>query len=151
MGSGDFTHPAWRRELEETLFLMKLPDFTASGALLNSRPELRGISPAIPRLFCLQTEISSIYKRGGKTRKIHNLVFMPDLEAVERLCETPCACRKPHSDGRPILGLDSRDLLEIVLRSQREGCNDSAHIWTPWFSLLAHDQVLTVWKNVTGT
>lgn len=136
LGSGDFTHPAWRKELADNLVFdevsglyrvrgaFELPDGIARNFAGNSEP-----------LFCLQTEISSIYKRGGKTRKIHNLVFMPDLEAVERLCNRLELVGNLNSDGRPILGLDSRDLLEIVLEASAEAVMIPAHIWTPWFSL----------------
>lgn len=132
LGSGDFTHPAWRKELAENLVFDE-----ASGLYRPScPPELpRGQDIGTSPLFCLQAEISSIYKRGGKTRKIHNLVFMPDLEAVERLCRRLELVGNLKSDGRPILGLDSRDLLEMVLECSDEAVMIPAHIWTPWFSL----------------
>ena len=80
-------------------------------------------------------EISSIYKRDGRTRKVHNLILLPSLEAADELSARLEAIGNIHSDGRPILGLDSRDLLELTL----ETCPDAefipAHIWTPHFSL----------------
>ena len=81
-------------------------------------------------------EISNIYKRGDRTRKVHNIVFAPSFEAVERLQARLERIGNIRSDGRPILGLDSRDLLEIVLDTDPACHLIPAHIWTPWFSLL---------------
>ena len=86
--------------------------------------------------FILAGEISNIYKRGGRTRKVHNVVFAPSFEAVERLQARLERIGNIRSDGRPILGLDSRDLLEIVLDTDPACHLIPAHIWTPWFSLL---------------
>lgn len=85
--------------------------------------------------FMLQTEISSIYKRQGKTRKVHNLIYMPDLQSVKKFNAKLDTIGNLKSDGRPILGLDSRDLLEIVLETSDKAFLIPAHIWTPWFSL----------------
>ena len=86
--------------------------------------------------FLLGGEISNIYKRGGQTRKVHNVVFAPSFDAVERLQARLERIGNIRSDGRPILGLDSRDLLEIVLDTDPACHLIPAHIWTPWFSLL---------------
>jgi uncharacterized protein (TIGR00375 family) len=86
--------------------------------------------------FILQVEISSIYKREGKVRKVHNLVYLPDLRAADRLSSLLGKVGNLGSDGRPILGLDSRDLLEMVLESSPRAVLIPAHIWTPWFSVL---------------
>ena len=83
----------------------------------------------------LQGEISSIYKRGGKVRKVHNLVYLPTLEAAKRLNAKLAQVGNLAADGRPILGLDSRNLLEMVLETHPEAFLVPAHIWTPWFSL----------------
>lgn len=88
-----------------------------------------------PPRFVVTGEISSIYKRGGKTRKVHNLILLPSLEAADELSARLEAVGNIRSDGRPILGLDSRDLLELTL----EACPDAelipAHIWTPHFAM----------------
>ena len=89
-----------------------------------------------PVRFMLGGEISNIYKRGDRTRKVHNIVFAPSFEAVERLQARLERIGNIRSDGRPILGLDSRDLLEIVLETDPACHLIPAHIWTPWFSLL---------------
>ncbi|RPJ19100.1 MAG: hypothetical protein EHM26_08460, partial [Desulfobacteraceae bacterium] len=88
-----------------------------------------------PVRFVLSGEISCIYKRGGRTRKIHNLILMPDFESVRDLNDRLSRIGNLKSDGRPILGLDSRDLLEMVLETSDRSFFIPAHIWTPWFSL----------------
>ena len=112
VGSGDFTHPAWRQELKEKLA-------PAEEGLYTLKPDLRkaGAPDSHPTRFVITGEISSIYKKGGKTRKVHNLILLPSLEAAELLAQKLEAIGNIHSDGRPILGLDSRDLLEITLES----------------------------------
>lgn len=141
LGTGDFTHPEWRAEMAEQLELdeksalyrlknpalvaQNLPEWAGSPLLAERAAQVR---------FLLQAEISSIYKRGDRTRKVHNLVYMPSLEAADKFSERLAEVGNIKSDGRPILGLDSEHLLEMVL-----GFADSylipAHIWTPWFSL----------------
>lgn len=137
LGTGDFTHPQWRTELREQLsfdeesgfYKLNVPHETLD--FMQDAPLKETTSP----LFCLQTEISSIYKRGGKTRKVHNLVFVPTLEDADKLSQRLSHIGNLASDGRPILGLDSHDLLEIVLETSPDAVLVPAHIWTPWFSL----------------
>lgn len=135
LGTGDFTHPVWQKELKENLELDEESGFYR----LKGEPQRpvteREIPGQRPTLFCLQTEISSIYKRGGRSRRIHNCVYFPTLEDVERFSKKLAAIGNIESDGRPILGLDSRDLLEIVLETSERGVLVPAHIWTPWYSL----------------
>jgi DNA helicase-2/ATP-dependent DNA helicase PcrA len=137
VGSADFTHPGWFAELEAKLS-------PAEEGLYRLRPELEAaleaaVPPACasPVRFLLSTEISNIYKRGERTRKVHNLVLLPSLEAASALSRALARIGNLASDGRPILGLDSRDLLELVLESSNgRGLLIPAHIWTPWFSAL---------------
>jgi len=136
LGTGDFTHPEWLAEIEDQLKytgdgLFVLKDDTD---LEKEIPTFDGEIPGRTR-FMLQTEISSIYKRGGKVRKVHNLVYLPNLEAVHRFNEKLAQVGNLASDGRPILGLDSRDLLDMVLETHPQAFLVPAHIWTPWFSL----------------
>ncbi|MDL2317327.1 UvrD-helicase domain-containing protein, partial [Desulfovibrio sp. OttesenSCG-928-A18] len=158
LGTGDFTHPQWREELRQHLrhdeasglYLLKegtdlesiLPELPVRlqpqrGHKGGTGPARNGVSKqALPPVhFMLQGEISSIYKRGGKVRKVHNLVYMPSLEAAERFSLRLAQTGNLHSDGRPILGLDSRDLLEMVLEADPLAFLIPAHIWTPWFSI----------------
>jgi uncharacterized protein (TIGR00375 family) len=136
IGTGDFTHPAWWQEIADKLV-------PAEEGLLALAPELAAVCdtrvpPACrqPVRFILTTEISNIYKKEGRTRKNHNLIFMPDLERAGRLNRRLDKIGNIRSDGRPILGLDARNLLEVMLETCDQGFLVPAHIWTPWFSLL---------------
>ena len=134
LGTGDFTHPGWFSQLKEQLVpaepgLYKLKDETIPLALPQVTPA------ALPSRFLLTAEISSIYKRHGAVRKVHNLLYVPDFASAERINSVLAGIGNIESDGRPILGLDSRDLLEILLEKAPEGFLVPAHIWTPWFSL----------------
>jgi uncharacterized protein (TIGR00375 family) len=132
LGTGDFTHRGWREELKEKLIpaeegLYRLKEEYCLDP--GYRPELR-----TPR-FVVSGEISTIYKKNGKVRKVHSVILLPGLEAAERLTTKLEAVGNLHSDGRPILGLDCRDLLEMVLESCPDAIFFPAHIWTPHFSL----------------
>lgn len=130
IGTGDFTHPQWRKELKEQLI-------PAGEGLYALRDEFRlpGNCAQEHPLFVVTGEISCIYKRNGKTRKVHNLILLPSLEAADELSAKLEAIGNIHSDGRPILGLDSRDLLELTLGTCPEAEFIPAHIWTPHFSM----------------
>jgi DNA helicase II / ATP-dependent DNA helicase PcrA len=135
VGSGDFTHPAWQKHLRTLLEPAEAGLFQLKKDIVI--PEvLPGVMPTkAPVRFMLTAEISSIYKKDGKVRKIHNILFAPDFAAVARLSAAFAAIGNIEADGRPILGLDARDLLEINLEKNPDGFLVPAHIWTPWFSL----------------
>ncbi|MBE5795234.1 MAG: hypothetical protein E7323_11215 [Clostridiales bacterium] len=131
IGTGDLTHAAWREELRETLI-------PAGNGLYTLKEELRlpcETRDASPPLFVVTGEISTIYKKNGKTRKVHHVIILPGLDEADQLSHKLEAIGNIHSDGRPILGLDSHDLLEIVLETCTEAIYIPAHIWTPHFSL----------------
>lgn len=132
VGTGDFTHAKWREELKETL----VPEEEGFYTLKEEcrLPATVGGEERRPR-FVVTGEISSIYKKNGKTRKVHNVILLPSLEEGDKLAHRLEAIGNLHSDGRPILGLDCRDLLEITLESCPEAVFIPAHIWTPHFSL----------------
>jgi len=135
IGTGDFTHPGWFRQLKELLEPAEPGLFKLKDESVIVSP-LAGVTPAAaPVRFLLSAEISSIYKRHGVVRKVHNLLYVPDFASAERMSARLAGIGNIESDGRPILGLDSRDLLEILLESAPEGFLIPAHIWTPWFSL----------------
>ncbi|MGY3515572.1 UvrD-helicase domain-containing protein [Micromonospora sp. PTRAS2] len=141
LGTGDFTHPAWYDHLRQTLHpaepgLYRLSPETERDVARRLPPRLASEAEADPVRFMLSVEISTIYKRDDRTRKVHHLVYLPDLDAVERFNTTLGRIGNIASDGRPILGLDSRDLLEITLEASPDGYLVPAHIWTPWFSAL---------------
>src|SRR3989344_3885797 len=119
LATGDWTHPLWLSELK------------------------RDLAPAEPGLFryknsktrfLLATEISQIYKKSGQVRKIHNLIFAPNFKIAENINVRLSKIGNLKSDGRPILGLDSEELLKIILDINEDCLLIPAHIWTPWFS-----------------
>ncbi len=118
LGTGDFTHYLWLEELRSKLKEM------GNGLYLY-----KGIN------FILTTEVSSIYSKNGRTRKIHNMVFSPSLEIVEKIDNTLMGYGNLSADGRPILGLDAKDLVEILFGISRDIFVVPGHIWTPHFSL----------------
>ncbi|HSW96920.1 MAG TPA: endonuclease Q family protein [Candidatus Saccharimonadales bacterium] len=126
LATGDWTHPLWLRELKAQL------EETHEGLyqLKNKNPQDK------PIYFLLSVEISSIYSQKGKGHRIHNLVLSPSFETSEKinyeLLKRGCNLS---SDGRPIIGLSSRDLLEMILNIDERAMLIPAHIWTPWFSL----------------
>ena len=132
VGTGDFTHPEWRKELEEKLVPAEDGFYCLKeDSVLEESREYEGEAPR----FVLSGEISSIYKKNGKVRKVHNVILLPGLEDAEKLSKKLETIGNIHSDGRPILGLDSHDLLEIMLEICPDGILIPAHIWTPHFSL----------------
>jgi len=135
VGTGDATHPAWLGEINEKLI-------EETEGLYRLRPAIeKGLEKDVPRScrgpvrFLLSGEISTIYKKNGKTRKNHNLVLLSSITAAEAFNRELDRLGNIRSDGRPILGLDTRDLLEITLETDGKALFVPAHIWTPWFSL----------------
>ncbi len=135
VASGDFTHPTWFSTLKEQLEPAEpgLFRLKSEAAVSSPLPELT-LSQS-PVRFLLSAEVSCIYKRHGKVRKVHNLLYVPDFASAERVNRRLAAIGNIVSDGRPILGLDSRDLLEILLEEAPDGFLVPAHAWTPWFSI----------------
>ena len=135
-GTGDCTHPAWLAELRGTL-TEEAPGLYALRADCVANAS-EGVPDACraPVRFVVTGEISSIYKRGGRVRKVHSLILLPSLEAAARLNARLSQIGNILSDGRPILGLDPRDLLDWLLEADPSAALIPAHIWTPWFSLL---------------
>lgn len=132
IGTGDFTHRAWREELKEKLVPSEEGIYTLKKEF-RQKDDIAD-TDRCPR-FIISGEISSIYKKNGKVRKVHNLLLLPSLEDAETLSRRLETIGNLHSDGRPILGLDCRDLLEIALGVTPDVIFVPAHIWTPHFSL----------------
>ncbi len=136
LGTGDVTHPAWAEELRTSLVpaengLYRLRDDLDREVLRTLPPTCHG-----PVRFQLEVEISTIYKRDDRTRKVHHLCHLPDFDAMAKFTAALAKIGNLGSDGRPILGLDSRDLLEITLESGDGAYLVPAHVWTPWFAVL---------------
>ncbi|WP_312694856.1 UvrD-helicase domain-containing protein [Caproiciproducens sp.] len=151
IGTGDFTHPAWREELREKLVPAEEGLYTLKDGFRREDGIAGGnLNPR----FMISGEISSIYKKNGKVRKVHNLILLPGLESAEALSHRLEAIGNLHSDGRPILGLDSRDLLEITLDVCPDAIFIPAHIWTPHFSLFGaysgFDDIEECFGDLTG-
>ena len=132
VGAGDFTHPKWSIEMKEKLEpignnLLKLKDNFKTNDIPDScRSEV---------YFMLTAEISTIYSKMGRTRKIHNLIFAPDFSVASRMNTFLSRIGNLSSDGRPILGLDAKHLLKIVLDTSPDAVLVPAHAWTPHFSV----------------
>ncbi len=137
LGTGDCVHPRWLEELKEKL------QVGANGLYqLKSKYKLKPSEVPCPSFtkrnshFMLTTEISSIYKKNGKVRKVHNLCVFPNFDVLDKVQKRLAKIGNIASDGRPILGLDAKHLLEIVLEASPEAYLIPAHIWTPWFAVL---------------
>ncbi|MBI4063159.1 MAG: DNA helicase UvrD [Elusimicrobia bacterium] len=137
--TGDFTHPAWNKELQEKLEPAEPGLFTLKKELAQQIDP--GIPPSCggPIRFLLGVEISSIYKKNGRVRKIHNLVFTPSFETAKKINARLEKIGNIRSDGRPILGLDSKDLLAILLDISPENYLIPAHAWTPHFAVFGSE------------
>lgn len=122
VGTSDFTHPEWFRELSTKLE----QDSSGFYRLKNDEHQT---------LFLPATEISCIYSQGGRTRRIHIVVIAPDLSVVEKINAQLGWQGKLKSDGRPILGMSAIDLVKIIFKASPDCIIIPAHIWTPWFSL----------------
>ncbi|MDR2632368.1 MAG: UvrD-helicase domain-containing protein [Treponema sp.] len=160
LGTGDCTHPVWLKTLrehlddaEEGMYTLKAGirrDFEQGPALIEGLPYPQGA--ADPR-FVLTGEISTIYKKGDKTRKVHHLVILSSFTAAAAFQTALERIGNIRSDGRPILGMDSRDLLALLLDVDSRALLIPAHIWTPWFSALgAHsgfDSIAACYEDLT--
>lgn len=125
IATGDFTHPEWFRELKTKLE----PAESGLYRLKTDNYDFKAVR------FILSVEISNIYSRYNKTRRVHNVIIVPSLEAAEKINNILSWQGNLHSDGRPILGLDSEELLKIVFKVEPQALFIPAHIWTPWFSV----------------
>ncbi|MDD5451695.1 MAG: UvrD-helicase domain-containing protein [Desulfovibrionales bacterium] len=136
VGTGDFTHPQWFSEIREKLEPAEPGLLKLKRELASKAEEQVPSTCKMPVRFLLSVEISNIYKKNGKVRKVHNIVFSPDLSVAEKINARLARIGNIRSDGRPILGLDSKALLETVLDISEDAFVIPAHIWTPWFSAL---------------
>lgn len=134
MGTGDCLHPLWRAELKSVLKNFK-----------DGVYEYEGVK------FIASTEVACIYSEGGKVYRIHTLIFLPSLESADALAEV--LTKKGMnlaSDGRPILGLSTKALCEIVFGVEPKAIIIPAHIWTPWFSLFGSNSGYNSFEDCFG-
>jgi uncharacterized protein (TIGR00375 family) len=118
VGTGDFTHPQWLDMLRA-----------------NLTEQDNGIFKFNNTYFILTVEVNNIYQRHGKLRRIHNVLFAPSFESVHKINQFLAKYGNLNSDGRPLLSLDSKDMLEKILEIDPSCFLIPSHIWTPWFSL----------------
>lgn len=136
MGTGDFTHPIWQQELKNQLQEVE-------AGLFELKPEFAKIvdnkiyaTCKSWQKFLLTSEVSTIFKRNGRCYRTHSIILAPSFDAVEKITKKLSTIGNLVHDGRPILGLDVKDLLKIVLDASSECMLIPAHIWTPWYGLL---------------
>lgn len=135
IGTGDFTHPGWFREIKEKLQ-------PASNGLYVLKDKLKKMVPDSCRsdvFFIPTAEISCIYPKKGRIRKIHTIVSVQDLNAAERLNKAISRIGNLSADGRPVIGLDAKKLLELVLNCSHDALFVPAHAWTPHFSIFGSE------------
>lgn len=136
IGTGDFTHPEWFAELRENLE-------PAEQGLFRLKSELaEQIDKTLPETvrgniirFIPTVEIACIYSKGGKVRKLHQLLIAPSFATVSEINARLERIGNLKADGRPILGLDSKELLRHTLEADSNAFYIPAHIWTPWFGM----------------
>jgi uncharacterized protein (TIGR00375 family) len=126
LGTGDFSHPQWFKELKEKLEPAEAGLYYLKSQISNYKNKTR---------FILTNEISCIYSKAGRVRKIHIIIFAPSLEIVEKINIHLSWIGNLKADGRPILGLDAKELVKIVLNISEDCLIVPAHAWTPWFSV----------------
>lgn len=140
LSAADFTHPVWFKEIseqleekEEGLYVLKSQ---ISSSKLQTNSKFQNTNDQKQVRFMLSTEMSSIYMQGDKLRRVHNLIFVPSLEVAEKFNKAIVAWGgNLNADGRPIVGLSSRDLLELLLSIDERSYLIPAHIWTPHFGI----------------
>lgn len=126
LSTGDWTHPLWMREIKS--FLIEAEEGLYK--LKNPKPGEEKTR------FLLSVEIANIFTQGGKGRRIHNLVLSPSLEVSEKINkELVKRGFNISSDGRPIIGLSSKGLLELIMEIDEKCLLIPCHVWTPWFGL----------------
>ena len=150
IGTGDFTHPQWLKELKQKL------EPAGNGLFTLRKKYWTGEVPGSCKAdvyFILSAEISCIYGKNGKTRKVHSVILAPDFAAAERLNRTLTRIGNLKSDGRPILGLDAKKLLQLTLDASPSNLYIPAHAWTPHFSVLGaasgFDSLIECYEELT--
>lgn len=118
MGTGDFTHPLWQQELRDTL-----------------RETGRGMFEHAGVDFMLTAEVNTLFYKGGKCHQIHHILFVPDFEAMDRVCKELAAFGKLSLDGRPMLRMEPARLVELLRGADPRCVVVPAHAWTPWFGI----------------
>lgn len=136
VGTGDFTHPGWLKEIQDQLEPAEDGLWQLKSKLVQKVKQQAPISCFNQNLrFILTAEISTIYSKGGAVRKLHQVLVAPDFKTVEKINSKLSQIGNLTADGRPILGLDSQELLKIAKEASNQVIFIPAHIWTPWFAM----------------
>jgi DNA helicase-2/ATP-dependent DNA helicase PcrA len=137
LGTGDLTHPVWFEELKQSLVpaepgLFRLRDELDRAVVERLPPSSRG-----PLRFLLAVEVATAFHRDGRARRMHHLLYVPDLKAAAALNDRLGRSGNLTEDGRPTLAMDASDLLEATLDSGDGAYLVPAHVWTPWVGVLS--------------
>lgn len=138
IGTGDFTHPFWYKEIKEKLEEKEPGFFSLKDQFLARANKNTDIPIAIKKdavRFLLTSEVNCIYPKNKKLRKVHHIILAPDLKTVDKINESLSWYGKLASDGRPTITLSSKNLLKIVLNANPFTLLIPAHVWTPWFGI----------------
>jgi uncharacterized protein (TIGR00375 family) len=122
VGTGDFTHPQWLAEIQQTL----QPEADSGLFKIPSSPDI---------LFMLTTEVCTIFDYEGKNRKVHHVILAPNIDVVTQINEALGKYGSLSADGRPILNMTAPQLVEEVMQVSSQNMVFPAHAWTPWFSV----------------
>jgi len=138
MGTGDFTHPIWQKELQEQLCQVEQGLFALQPEYQTRIDQSLYQSCKGLQRFILTSEISTVFKRNGKCYKIHSIILAPSFSVVKKITARLASIGNINYDGRPMLSLDIKDLVSLVLESSSDCMIIPAHIWTPHFGLLGY-------------
>ncbi len=131
LGTGDFTHPLWFKEIKE-----KLVEKEEGLYVLKKEYQKNNLGLDLEKMrFLLSSEINCVYSKNGKVRKVHHLIYAPNIEIAEKINIQLSWIGNLKADGRPTLGLDSKVLLDILLKTSPDCVLIPAHCWTPWFGI----------------
>ncbi len=137
LGTGDFTHPAWFKELSQKLEPAEKGLYVLKSQIQNNKFQINfnDQNTKFKTRFLPSVEVSLIYSKGGKVRKIHHVICVPSLGEAEKIKNTLAKVGNIDSDGRPIFGLSSEKLAELVFGVSEKAMLIPAHAWTPWFAI----------------
>jgi uncharacterized protein (TIGR00375 family) len=124
VGTGDFTHPKWLNELNESL----VPESDTSLYKIAKDPES-------PMRFMITTEVSTLFTFENEIKKVHHVILTPSIEIAMQINDKLAKYGNLAVDGRPTLNLNAPHLVEEVMSVSGENMIFPAHAWTPWFSI----------------
>ncbi len=124
VGTGDFTHPKWLKEIRESLVQGQNADVYKVAS-----------NPASPVHFMLTTEVCTIFDVANESKKVHHVILTPSIDAAVQINDVLRKYGDLGADGRPMLNMTAPQLVEEVMQASSENMIFPAHAWTPWFSV----------------